>query len=564
MSAEDDFRPRPGRIRSRGARARSFVGQVMAAAVRAGYAPRGRRPPTPFGRGRAAALAARLRTPNRRVIIKARVVRHVGRGFRAAPLGAHIGYLKRDGVDRSGGAGEMFDAKGAADERAFASRCQGDRHHFRFIVSPEDAVDLASLRDFTRELMRRAEADLGTSLDWVAVDHWNTAHPHVHVLVRGKVADGRDLIIASEYISRGFRARAEALVDLELGPRSAREVAASLQREIGAERWTRLDDLLQATAQERRVDLRPGPGTPDLEVRALLVGRATRLERLGLAAAEGPGVWRLHPEHRERLRELAIRGDIIAQMHRAMGEARALAHLDLYGEQTSSSLIGRVVDRGLHDEHSGEAYLIVDGVDGRAHHVRLPDLEASGDTPLGGLVEVRPGRRGVQIVHRSDLSIQAQVAASGATWLDRQLLAREPAALSDVGFGLEVRQALTARGEHLAGVGLATIDGSGRARLVRDLLSRLRAEELAAAGARMAKATGLRFDGNSEDPYVAGVYRRRLDLASGRFAMVEDGLGFRLVPWSRVLERRLGQEVRGAITSVGVEWDLGRARGLER
>ena len=81
----------------------------------------------------------------------------------------------------------MFDAEhDATDHRAFADRCEGDRHHFRFIVSPDDAEQLSDLKAFTRDLMAHAERDLGTKLDWVAVDHWNTEYPHIHVIVRGK------------------------------------------------------------------------------------------------------------------------------------------------------------------------------------------------------------------------------------------------------------------------------------------------------------------------------------------------------------------------------------------
>ena len=151
-----------------------------------------------FGRGQAASLSAArlLGDRSRKVTIKARIVRHRARG---APLAAHLSYLRRDGVTKDGAAGRMFEAGGEdADHRAFAERCEGDRHHFRFIVSPEDATELGELKAFTRDLMAQAERDLGTSLDWVAVDHWNTEHPHVHVIVRGKAADGRDLVISRD------------------------------------------------------------------------------------------------------------------------------------------------------------------------------------------------------------------------------------------------------------------------------------------------------------------------------------------------------------------------------
>ena len=139
----------------------------------------------------------------------ARIVRHRGGRFRSAPLSKHLAYLKREGVTRDGADARMFDAASDdADTKAFAERCEEDRHHFRFTVSPEDAGQMADLRAFTRELMKDAERDLGTGLDWVAVDHWNTDNPHIHVLVRGRADDGQDLVVSRDYISKGFRARA--------------------------------------------------------------------------------------------------------------------------------------------------------------------------------------------------------------------------------------------------------------------------------------------------------------------------------------------------------------------
>ena len=175
-------------------------------------------------------------------MVKARVVRQMRS---PGALRAHIGYLKRDGVTRDGSPGKLFDAAGdEADGRAFAERCEGDRHHFRFIVSPDDAGELSSLRGFTRELMDQASRDLGTRLDWVAVDHWNTEHPHIHILVRGRADDGSDLVMSRDYIGSGLRARAGDLVTRELGPRSELEVRRGLEAEMKAERWTRLDRSL--------------------------------------------------------------------------------------------------------------------------------------------------------------------------------------------------------------------------------------------------------------------------------------------------------------------------------
>ena len=150
--------------------------------------------------------------------MKARVVRHLGTQFRSASLANHISYLNAKASPATATRPQMFDATSeTADEKDFAERCGEDRHHFRFIVSPEDASRWSDLRAFTREVMRDAERDLGTKLDWIAVDHWNTDNPHIHVLVRGRTDDGQDLVISRDYISRGFRGRASERVTLELG-----------------------------------------------------------------------------------------------------------------------------------------------------------------------------------------------------------------------------------------------------------------------------------------------------------------------------------------------------------
>ncbi len=225
-----------------------------------------------------------------------RIVRHQGKRFRGAPLAKHIVYLKREGVTREGHDARMFDAASdAADAKSFAERCEDDRHHFRFTVSPEDATQMADLHIFTRELMADAERDLGTKLDWIAVDHWNTDNPHIHVLVRGRADDGKDLIISRDYISHGFRQRAAERVTLELGPRSEQEIRSGLEREVEAERWTSLDRALGDIADEGAgvVDLRPGGSGEDPQVRRLLLGRAGKLERLGPVEPIGPAHWSL-------------------------------------------------------------------------------------------------------------------------------------------------------------------------------------------------------------------------------------------------------------------------------
>jgi hypothetical protein len=292
---DDNLRVRPGSIGDGGrgaARPKSFVGQVMRAARKAGhtgtgFGREGRSSSSRFGRGRSAALALPLRSPSRRVVMKARVVRHRGSQFHSAPLANHVSYLRREGVTRDGADARMFDARSdVADEGAFAERCVDDRHHFRFILSPEDAAEMTDLRAFTRELMLDAERDLGTRLDWVAVDHWNTDNPFVHILIRGRADDGHDLVISRNYISQGFRARAEERATLELGPPNEQAIQSALEKEVDAEHWTGLDQALRNAADEGAgiANLRPGALDNDPELRRLMVGRVAKLERLAARA----------------------------------------------------------------------------------------------------------------------------------------------------------------------------------------------------------------------------------------------------------------------------------------
>ena len=569
--SDDEIRIRPGRVRSRGGTSsKRFVSQVLRAAEKAGGISRrvasSSRAST-FGRGRSASLSAtRARNARTRLVtVKARVIRH---SARAAPLATHVAYLQRDGVTKDGASGRLFDAeRDEADGRAFAGRCADDRHHFRFIVSPEDAADMADLKTFARDLMNNAEQDLETRLDWVAVEHHNTGHPHVHVLVRGQAEDGADLVISRDYIREGMRSRAQALVTMELGPRTDLEMRRGLDAQVNAERWTPLDRSLARRAADNDgvVDLRPdGAVQPDAAHYARL-GRMQKLEQLGLATPAGPAQWTLSPEAESCLRALGERGDIIKRLHRTMGD-RSPSEWVLAGEAVERPLIGKLVGRGLDDELKGTAYAIVDGVDGRAHHVSLPDLGATSDAAQGAVVELRRftdagGRQRVALAVRSDLGVEAQATAQGATWLDRRLIAREPALLSEKGYGADVRAALDRRTEYLVSEGLARRQGQ-RVLFARDLLDTLRRRELGAEGERLAAETGRPARTAVEGEHVAGVYRQRITLASGRFAMIDDGLGFTLVPWTPALEGHLGRQIAGVATATGVDWNFGRRLGL--
>ncbi|HEY1090619.1 MAG TPA: DUF3363 domain-containing protein, partial [Burkholderiaceae bacterium] len=394
MSRSDDdrFGIRPGTPKQRDD---AFINKVMRQTNKAGakfgkaVGKVGQRPGSRLGRGHVAARFARASlTPSaRRVTIKARLVNLAKAGPRSTV--AHLRYIEREGVDRQGGPGHAYGPTAdTADTTSFEARGREDRHQFRFIVSPEDAEQLDDLRTYTRHLMARIEADLGTRLDWVAVDHWNTDNPHTHVVLRGKDDTGKDLVISHDYIAFGMRHRAAELATEWLGPRTELEIQRTMQREVDHERWTSLDRALQREAKDGLVlpETLKDPGLQ--RQRQMLIGRLQRLQCMGLATEQQPGVWTIHPETEPTLRAMGERGDIIRNMQRAMSGKQCEFAVFQPGAD-GHTIVGRVAAKGLADELYNKGYLVIDGTDGKAHYVALPPRSELEQYPTGAVVEVK-------------------------------------------------------------------------------------------------------------------------------------------------------------------------------
>lgn len=166
---------------------------------------------------------------------------------------------------------------------------------------------------------------------------------------------------------------------------------------------------------------------------------------------------------------------------------------------------------------------------------------------------------GVAVELKSHLPIERQARVIGATWLDQQLIGGGKG-LGDLGFGGDARQALQQRADFLEEQGLAQRRGQ-RLILSRNLLETLRNRELAQAAQHIAADSGLEHRHVTDGQRVAGIYRRSVMLASGRYALLDDGMGFSLVPWRPIIEPRLGQQIAATVRGGGVSWEVGRQRG---
>ena len=656
MAHDDEFEPRLGKIRgTSGKQARTYLQRVLQSAALSGSsssaAGAGRFHGNRIGRGAGVGrvLAARDRYASfrvRRVIIKTRIVPFKGQGLKAAKL--HLRYIQRDGVTRDGQPGEPYDRENdRSDGKSFIERAEGDRHQFRFIVSAEDGAEYEDLKPLVRRLMERMEEDLGTKLDWVAVNHHNTGHPHTHIILRGRDDLDHDLIIAREYVTHGMRERAAEIETLDLGPRSDLEIEDRLSRQVEQDRLTDLDRGLRREADADGL-VRSGAASGDAVSQSLRAGRLQKLAKLGLADEVAPGHWKLADDLEATLRRMGERGDIIKTMHREMSAQKVARNAGDYAiydpaAPDAKRIVGRVIARGLSDEDKDRHFIIVDGVDGRPHYVDIGRGDMVETTPNDSIVAITPKRRGpkevdhavadiaaanggrynVDIHLRQDptataafaeahvrrleamrrmggqieretdgswkigpdyleraaafersqtqlspvtvepLSIyplQRQTGIEGATWLDRELVAERPVALRDLGFGREVRDALTRRRQWLIEQGLAR-EEQDRTLYRGNMLTQLRDRELKRVAGQLSGELGLAYTEARSGARIEGVYRRHIDLASGRFAVIEKSREFTLVPWRPVLERNLGKSVSGVMRGDAISWTLGHQRG---
>jgi len=457
----------PLRPRIRGKRSDSDPHRVplllsdMRRRLRGGLASKARGPHA--GKNRFAGVAE-PGTLSRRCVVKSHYVQMRGRGRDGARL--HLSYLERDGVERDGSPGVLYVAGDRFDVAVFRQDIPGERRQFRFVVSPEDAGDL-DLRLFARSLMERVSEDLGRPLLWAAVNHHNTEHPHVHIVVRGVDRAGNEVWFPRGYIKREMRWRAQEIATRELGLRSAPDIARQRAAEIAQERLTSLDRrLVELAATPTRLTASELAGARTYE-RATLVARLRSLAQLGLARPGARGDWIFATEWQERLRALGERSDIIKRLHGvAKGDS---SHFRLPGE-LATAIEGVVRGKGLHDELTGELFAAVETAAGETHYVRL-DTTIAGLVNDGDVVRVVPT---VEAWAKSTDKIIAQVAAGAGGVYDpsRHLAYLEGARPGGGATPAELVAGNVRRLERLARYGLVNREGSVW-KIPSDLLAQL-------------------------------------------------------------------------------------------
>ena len=369
-----------------------------------------------FGKGRG---GLESRSNMQRVVVKSRVVKI--RGNAKELINKHINYITRSGVEKDGSQAIAYNENvdmSKEDFNKFADRCQHDRHTFRLIISPDNSEYL-NLKEYTRTVVNRMEKDMNTKLQWVAVNHYNTDNQHTHLFIQGVNDKGNDLYIKKDYISNGIRVRCQEISTSYLGHRTALDIEEQIEKDVRKERFTDLDRKIIKSSQDYVVDLSKTPDNHQANIqRNAMQQRLAYLHKLGLASETVPGKWQLHSDAEKTLKELGQRGDIIKTMHASMRKENTIPECIIYSKsKDAQQLKGMVIGKGLADELSGEAYIIVKATDNKAYYIPLSyKSEKEGqESEIGSLVTIAPKGNYINVHTNSRLSINEQIHAAGVT-----------------------------------------------------------------------------------------------------------------------------------------------------
>jgi type IV secretory pathway VirD2 relaxase len=311
-----------------------------------------------------------LRSASRRCTVKVSYVANK----KAGQWAAHGKYLEREGAQKEGEVGQGFNAAG--DEVSLSSemhkwQMEGDQRLFKIVVSPEDG-DRLQMKEYTREFMARLQQHVGKDLEWAAIDHYNTGHPHTHVVLRGK----DNLQISPDLIRNGMRKIAEEIATERLGYKSELEIQKSKEKEIDARQFTGIDKDIQAkqvagpdsaltyVTEDR---LTSASQHKDYVGQRLRIRRLETLEKLGVAEKVGAMTWALDTGWDKALKDLQLlqrRTSMVADGRALMTDPRC--PLVVTKLQPGDHLVGRVLGTGV-DEQFDRSYILIEGADSRVH-----------------------------------------------------------------------------------------------------------------------------------------------------------------------------------------------------
>jgi hypothetical protein len=454
-------------------------------------------------------------------MVKAFIGRHSGSGAArnvGKAITQHLRYLAREGMGLDGTQAQFFGPEGGIARDDVHETCAGwedDRHHFRLIISPEHGDRIGDLDAYVRSVMRDLAADVREpKLDWVAVSHFDTGHPHTHVLIRGRRASGKDLVIPRKVLTQGIRHRAEDRAQELLGDQSRGEAERGLFARTTVDRWTDIDAKMAAIAEAN------GGRFPAHELArrdvfgAVMRARLQHLERLGLVESRDATGALISPDAKERLESLQRAQDQI-RSHWAMQREKAFLGL-ARGAEGQSRSAGHEM-RAKTEADRSDRVPITDAVlaAGREKASALPDPATPHLTSLD-----------VELQRRGQLARDASPAAPRTA---------------------DYEHALESRADWLVSRGDAMRQAQGLG-YRPEAWARLRDAEIRQA---LRDQLGIHQVGHLSQGRTSGVVVGEITTSLGRQAVIDRGVGHAIAPLAAGQELSVGQVI-------------GRSLGIER
>lgn len=335
-----------------------------------------------------------------RVVVKARYVKHkagaMSAGGGAASLRDHLKYVSRNEAGKDGEKAVLFnELEDGADRKSFLELCQNDRHHWRFIISPENGHQIEDFHGYVRGVMKLVEKDLETTLTWTAAVHYDTDDVHAHVIVRGVNDRGEDLVIGQDYVKEGFRRRAQEVATELLGERSREEIQKSQEKEIDALRVTSLDRFMEKQMNEgRSLDVRaPTNFGKSVFYEGLIKGRLRFLATAGLAVENPPGVYALQEGYQDELRKIAQKNEAVKRLYGKVQDQSRLDGLSVYSlkDGEGPTVTGRIIEKGVMDELYDRKFVVVQDMEANLHFVPVGEAKSYDTAEKGSLVTIKAG-----------------------------------------------------------------------------------------------------------------------------------------------------------------------------
>ena len=243
----------------------------------------------------------------------------------------------------------------------------GDPRLWKIIISPEFGEQL-NLPELARGVMAEVEKELGSKLQWAAVAHYNTGHPHVHIAMRGIDQQGREVRLAKDFVQRGIRQIAEDCCTKALGYRTRAQALEAQRREGSQMRYTSLDRILMR-ANAAVVQGTHFPVTCQGGGRAqFVVGRLAILEGMGLARRISPDSWEVRCDFHSVLRGMQKLADRQKTLS-AGGVLRSDERLPIVplDHRAMDRVEGRILVHG--EEENGRSYMMLEATDAKVYTI---------------------------------------------------------------------------------------------------------------------------------------------------------------------------------------------------